>query len=364
MTMQTMQEAPKSSPRGIAPGARLALFAGFLSFCVLGQGVAPGTAQPSVTGQVFAPPAAVRFDHIARAMTQGTYVIEQTRRVVDRAGSFVGVRERFVQDGSLSPVRFELRFQGIETGDLTGTEFQARMQRHRTHARFLNDFQSFYVHDAARAAANYDLVYLGDSRRLDRAVYRFEIRPRVLDRASWVLELDTVTGYPLYRGERLPTGALVSEVVVTSFATGSAAAIPTNVVWWEPLIPVLDFPSPAEGITLLNDARLFVPQRLALPSGYALHQSRATMMPFNREISFVLVYSDGIDTLVVTEKPIPGTQSGTPAEQEHRALLYSDQGMTQARFYHNTVEYLVVGRGVRDVVRRAAESVYREAVGR
>jgi negative regulator of sigma E activity len=238
------------------------------------------------------------------------------------------------------------------------------MQQHRAHARFLNEFQSFYVHDAARAAGNYDLVYQGDGRRLDRAVYRFEVRPRVSDRASWVLELDTVTGYPLYRGERLPTGKLISEVVVTSFATGSAAAIPADVTWWAPLIPLLDFQTPAQGISILNDPRLFVPQRPVLPSGYVLHQTRATMMPFNREVSFVLVYSDGIDTLVVTEKPIPGAQAGNPAEQNHRALLYSDQGMTQARFYHNTVEYLVVGRGVRDVVRRFAESVYREASSR
>ena len=317
----------------------------------------PGAPQP------FAMPWEISLRHVHQAMTGLDYRIEQTRRVLDFAQGmqqWIETTERCRHQamGTGHGERYDLELLTVGGQALSGPRQSLIQSTFRRQAAALYTYQSFRVLELDRAIANYGLLWLGMGRCSGRPVYHVAVYSRVGARSLWLLALDLETAYPLYAGEMSVDGQLVAELQVTSFVHGRDANLPGGEWWLQPTPGVQQYGTAAAAVQSLGLPRAIVPEAAALPAGFAHHEARVVIDPLSGEKRGTLVYSDGIDFLAVLQS----APRSAPVGAGHALGVYHDSGMTQVLFRHADVEFLVIGRGAAQPVRRTAQALYAQAL--
>ena len=241
---------------------------------------------------------------------------------------------------------------------LSGPELARRQHEFSRQAGAIHDYQSFRVVDSAAAANNYRLSFLGLGRRAGRVVYRFATYAVRGDRSAWILDLDMVTGCPLYRAEHDLAGQLVSEVEATDFQP--LDTVPATQPWWKPHMTVTEFangPTSAGGLGVQGAA---LPSRSVLPDGFEVESSRIVEDPVTGAKQSVILYTDGIDRLFVVQTK-SALQELLP-KGGHAIGVFQSQGMTQCMFVHRGVSRLIVGRGHAGPLKLVAQAFYAQLV--
>lgn len=321
--------------------------------------VAP--ASPPTVSTPFAWPWEVTFDRIERAMAERSYRIVQMRRILDQSdprvqSHWLGMQELLLHGArsSAGPETFDLQFLGLEGQALSPQQFAARKKAFDEQAGFLYHYQSFRVSDATLADQNYALLFLGVGTRLQRPVYRMAAYSKVGMRTGWLLELDALTGYPLYRGEYDLQGRLVSEVEVTAFDDGFRGVVPQRL---DPFNSQLES-SPQAALTAAGVTGASVPSAAIVPPAYAVHASKVLTDPYTGVKRAIVIYSDGVDEMFVEVAPDSRTALTTGPTI---AFFRDPAGITQCTFVDSGSQYVVVGRDTR-VVKGFASNLYTEAV--
>jgi hypothetical protein len=270
----------------------------------------------------------------------------QLRRILDR-GNLVTIREELVvaADGTAqSP--YSLRFLGVE-GEPSGSPlWQHWSQQHARHANFLHQHGGFAIRDTARAQANYSLHNFGPIVRAGRSAERIVVFPNRLDKAVWLIDVDTASHLPLYSAEYDSQYRLLSEVEVVNFALG-AQLTSRNA----PSMTVTVLTNFDAAKVAMNTSGIVDPQLQSVPE-YGLTRLQMVDNPLNARRSLVLVYSDGVDEFFVTQSPgttdvfasLP-SQSKSSGRDANTVARYRDITMSVLTFWHNGVTFQVSGRG-------------------
>ncbi len=319
------------------------------------------------SGGLFAMPWEIDFQRLQDAWDHSNFELTQVRRVLDhrrstrgRAG-MVGVREKLIHgaDQPGNPGGFRLEFLGPEGRKLPPALFRQRRRVHDAESGFLYDYQSFRVVDAVKAEKNYHIWFVGGKRRFGRLAYVLAVLPKLPGRSAWLLELDALSGVPLYRGEFSSQGHLVAEVVVKSFRlASSASSLKPKKGWWRSPVGIKEFVSPAACLSALGKVKTVVPSVSVFPSGYEFHTTHTNTHLFTGEKKAVIVYSDGIDQMFSWQ----GATKDLPLPGGHTISVYQDEGITQATFIHAGVFYCVSGRGTGGPTRETTKRLYEQAV--
>ncbi|MEE2887375.1 MAG: hypothetical protein VX951_08070, partial [Planctomycetota bacterium] len=260
---------------------------------------------------------------------------------------------------------FQLAFAGVEGKTLSTAQRLQRRAAFDLQAAFRFKFQSFRISDAAQADRVYNLVFLAYGRRTTREgvriVYRMVVLPKQWDRSLWLVELDMVTGYPLYAGQysRFGNGRreLAAELIVTSVRTGMR--FPNSTTWWSPTLGVQRAATEMAALkAALQSSRAYVSTRRLVPGSYRSLHYEVHTDPYKGKKHALLVYTDGVDHFFVRQRNVPVVARGSDD-----SVAYLDRdGITQCLFSHKGVEFLVVGRtdGVR--VRDLSAGIFSRAI--
>ena len=302
------------------------------------------------------------FSAVRVAQTQTDYRAVQVRRVrgsfsgLGRGGEWVSAVETAVHRGASgsSPELFALELTGFEGVSMSETQLQQRRRLYQGQAGYLFRYQSFTVHDARVAAANYSLFDLGaGATHAGRTCNRIAVVSRTLDRPSWLLDLDAATSLPLYCGEFTPVGALVSELEVLCVNYGAAAQIPAGSAWaWTPRMGVQHFATVSAAAAGAPGLTAIAPD---IGAGYRFDHARLITDPLTTDQSVVSVHHDGIDSLMFRQRTQPQI-----SDPHHVLKVFTDAGVTQCMFQHKRTEMLVIGRCT--LVREIAKRIYVQAV--
>ena len=138
-----------------------------------------------------------------------SYEVEQVRRVLDRhdprnpSSAWICVRERMAHVAARSgqEERFDLHFLGLERSELDPDEFAQRAKQYQDQSFDLIHNHGFRIHDAARAASNYSIVFLGLGARVQRTTYQVAVISKVGQRGVAV-DLDLTAVTPIKAGTR------------------------------------------------------------------------------------------------------------------------------------------------------------------
>jgi len=331
-------------------------------------------AGPSGTIGPFAPPWGVTFQHIKDAMESrlGGVVVEQTRRVrrvdsqtkaVSYPGTFEQLKFRPADPGGES--RFQLTFKGLEGQVLTPSQRVSQRAAFDRQAAFRFKFQGFRVSDATQAERVYKLVFLAYGKRTTRqgirVVYRMAVLPRQWDRSLWLVELDTMTGYPLYAGQYSRFDGvqreLAGELIVTSMRTGMR--FPNGTKWWAPTLGVRRASTEVAALTTaLRASQKYVTTRPEVSMSYRSMRYEVHTDPYKGNRHALLVYTDGVDHFFVRQRNVPVVARGADD-----SVAYLDRdGVTQCVFSHKGVEFLVVGRSDGSRVRDLSAGIFQRAI--
>jgi hypothetical protein len=384
LTITTGSTRPGSTPGcgapscGVRSGGVLVTSVVALALLGLGNGLeAQSVGGSQASPRVFAQPQDVSFAHIQAAMEGkfGAYYVEQTRRAItSKPGQpvkFEGVLEQLTfrpaDPVAKAAARFKLSFYGIEGRTLKGNDFARRAALFGNQAGFTFQHRGFHVVDAALAAKQYDLMFLARETRSTRQgvrdVYRMAVIPKRWDRTGWILLLDTATGYPVYMGEyALGSNAidLRSELFATYFLSGVRVPDAKDKSWWAPIKGIEAMASAGAAVkkALTKSTKYVLPMLSELPGGFRLETSEVHTDPYSGDRSALLGFTDGVDRIFVTERNVPLKKRG----REDTIWYRDEKGLTQCGFSHHGVAFRVVGRSVRDTVRKLSLGVFRRAV--
>ena len=309
----------------------------------------PQPTKPRATataGQPVIPLATPSLATLHNAVCNQDCTLVQLRRFRDGQGSVVAVRESLEidADGSTEP-RFALTFLGVE-GELTGSPLYLKWQQsYGRHARQLFTHASFRIHDLARAQANYTLHDFGPTVRASRSARRVVVFPQSLDKAIWVIDVDSVTGVALYTAEFDAQMHLLAEVEALSFVP-SVQPLPAAATG--PGAPVTHATF-AAAMTALASPPGVVDPDVQLVAEYHLERVETRTDPLNAQAKLVMTYSDGIDQFMVVQSPgttdfFAGLPAG-PATNGSTIGRYRDPAMSVLLFWEGGVSFQVAGRG-------------------
>lgn len=327
--------------------------AGLAALVVLGERVSAQDLARQIREQAFAA--------VQSGQTRADYRAVQVRRVrgtfsgfdVDR--EWVSAVENLVHRGATQsrPEAFSLDLVCFEGISMSAADLQHRQRLYQGQAGYLFRFQSFRIHDAGAAAANYELFDVGVSvQRAGRRCGRYAIVSRSLDRPSWVIDVDAATNVPLYCGEFTPARELVSELEVLRIDYGIAAQVPEGDSWaWTPRVGIQHFATAAQALSQVPTLAALTP---AIP-GYAFDHARVVTDPLSGEQSVVMVHVDGIDSVLLRQRRQPRIDT-----DGHVLKVFADAGVTQCLFQQSETEFLLIGRST--LVRELAKAIYSQAV--
>jgi hypothetical protein len=315
----------------------------------------------------------VTFPLLASAPFQSSYQADQVRRFLDSSGNLVELQERLTVQGNgsqSSPFRLDFVDQlgpKAKQGPVAmlAPKWDALYQ---DHAGLLFLHSGFRVHDPVLAQANYSILDFGTARRAGRDVRRVVVYPGRPDKAIWVVDVDTLTGIPLYSAEFDPSAHLLGEVEITALNLGSAM-IPQTANWnWSPRLTITNLTSPQQAATSLVGASPTIPAVGQIMSEYALRDLHVAGNTLNASQTLVFGYTDGIDEFFVSEAfgsndpfaPSPMTPRGAP--RTHTIASYDDPGLRAYVFHENGVSFEVIGRGSLRRLQDVAKRVCHQAV--
>lgn len=311
---------------------------------------AQGQPSPVITA-----PQDVTFNLLANAPQQSLYQLEQTRRFRTPTNQMVSVNEELTVDGNgqgNSP--FRLDFLSVVGAPLTSADSVKWSGTYQRFGSLFYEHGSFRVHDPVLAAQNYRIRVFGQGVRINRAIWRVVVFPLRLDKSIWLLDLDALTGIPLYTAEFDSSARVVSELVVTQFAAAAQVSrLPAN--WaWQPRMSVTALPLTADAVMQFPaNTHVIRPATGALMSDYRRVRSHLTDNPFNGERSLVDTFCDGIDEFFVVQTPgrldpfagspslkLPGGKTSADT-----IAYYDDPSLRVYEFFQRGVSFQVAGRG-------------------
>lgn len=365
-----------SSIRHLKPGTHFAVFCGSVlawSISVPAQGFSTPTPGQGTFGP-FSSVATVTFQKIKDAMEikLGGLVIEQIRRVrhVDprtKAISFPGTQEllKYRPPNKVRDSKFLLTFLGLEGKTLSSGERARLTADFNRQAAYRFNFLGFRISDAAQADSVYTLRFLAYGLRTTkegvRIVYRMVVLPKKGDRSVWLLELDMMTGYPLYAGEYSRFGhgrrELATELIVTSMRTGMR--FPYGTKWWAPSLTVQNVSTELAALkTALKTSQVYVATRRHVPSSFLGVRYQVHTDPYKGKTHALLTYTDGIDHIFIRQRNVPKVTRGADD-----SIAYLDlDGVTQCVFTHKNVQFMVIGRSYKFRVQDISADMFTRAI--
>lgn len=298
---------------------------------------------------------------IEQALLSQDYTVEQFRRFRDELGNVVTVREMLevAANGTTSP-EFEITFLGVE-GEPAGSVVSVKWQQ--IYERFGKQFfrhGSFQVRDLVKASANYVLHDYGPVVRAGRAARRMVVFPTSIDKAIWVVDIDSLTSVPLFIAEfdnQLQLQANVEALTFTSSVQVISSKLMAVIV-----TPMTSYSS-AEAF-LGSPVGLVNPDVMVTPD-YELETLEVHHDPINGRRKLVMNYSDGIDQYMVAQTlsssdPFAGLPSAVGGA--HTIGRFRDPSLSALVFWDDQVTFHVAGRGSLLRLDNIASRVYLQAL--
>ena len=298
---------------------------------------------------------------IQQALLTQDYSVEQLRRFRDEAGQIVTVREQLQVEanGTVRP-DFELTFLNVE-GEPSGSPLNLEWQQayNRFGVLFVRQ-GSFQVRDNTKASANYSLHDYGQVVRAGRVARRMVVFPNSVDKAIWVVDIDSLTSVPLLIAEFDNLYRMRANIEVLTFTPSVQAITPTvpsfNVT------PMPDFPM-AEAY-LGNPSGLVDPNVMVTPE-YSLENIEIYDDPINGRQKLVMSYSDGIDQFMVAQtlnSPDPFATLPSSVGGSHTIGRFRDAALSALVFWDDQVAFHVAGRGSLRRLDQVASKIYLQAL--
>lgn len=360
------------TPNQERPGRTHLQFAGTLCALALvlpsfghaqrGVAAAPGSQQP-------APSTTLSIAALEQGPRANDHTIVQLRRFFDGRAGVVTVREelRVDADGTDSPP-YVLSFLGVEGELPTSSVSQNWAQTYSRHGGLFYRHGFFHIHDLAKAQQNYTLHNFGTVVRAGRTAHRIVVFPNQsfpngLDKAIWLLEVDTVTFVPLYTAEYDARFRLLSEIEAVTFLPSVQLGTPPP-----SLMVVTAQPSFAAARSFMGDPVGVIEPNSSFVGEYGLQSVDVATNPLNNRQSLTLCYTDGIDEFFVVQSP--GTSdffAGLPTNKSatgntNTIARYRDASMTVLLFWDDSVGFQVTGRGALARLDGFAKSIYAQAL--
>lgn len=322
---------------------------------VIGQGVTVAPTPKSVT------PSIPTLASMQQAVLGQDYTVEQLRRFKEENGNIVTVRELLEVDanGTLRP-DFQLTFMevvGEPPGSQLTQDWQAAYNRYGT--LFFRQ-GAFNVRDLTKASTNYSLHDFGVVVRAGRIARRMVVFPNALDKAIWVIDVDSLTSVPLFIAEfdhSLNLFANIEAVTFTSTVQPITPTVPSSTV-----TAMQDF---ASAQTFLNTpAGLLDPNVLAAVD-YTLKNIEVHDDPINGRKRLVMSYTDGIDQFMIVQTvntvdpfaTLPSSSGGA-----HTIGRFRDPAVSALVFWDDQVAFHIAGRGQLTRLDEVARMVYLQAL--
>ena len=289
-------------------------------------------------------PAVPTLASIAQSLQNQDYTVEQYRRFRDESGTLVTVRERLkVGANGTDRPDFEITFLGV-VGEPAGSALSVEWQQ--AYNRFGHLFfrhGSFQVRDLAKAAANYTLHDYGQVVRAGRLARRMVVFPVSIDKAIWVVDIDSATSVPLCVAEFDNSLQLRANIEVLTFTPSVQAITPTQSA--ANVTPMVNY---AAAETFLGLPSGLVDPIVSVTPDYALESVEVHDDPINGREKLVMSYSDGIDQFMVVQTlntldPFAGLPSSGGGA--HTIGRFRDRAVSALVFWDDQVTFHVAGRG-------------------
>lgn len=325
---------------------------------VLGQGVtnAPA-AKVKVVSTSFIPTLA----SMQQAVLNQDYTIEQLRRFKEENGNIVTVRELLEVDanGTLRP-DFELTFLEV-VGEPPGSQLTQDWQQ--TYNRYGTLFfrqGAFNVRDLVKASTNYSLHDFGIVIRAGRLARRVVVFPNAIDKAIWVIDVDSLTSVPLFIAEFDHSLNLFANIEAVTFISTVQPITPTL-----PTSNVTAMPDFASAQTFLNSPAGLLNPNVMVAIDYTLDNLEVHDDPINGRKKLVMSYTDGIDQFMIVQTVntvdpfanLPSSASGA-----HTIGRFRDPAISALVFWDDQVAFHVAGRGLLKRLDEVARRVYLQAL--
>ena len=203
----------------------------------------------------------------------GTVKLDAIRKWTDFAGKMpVEVTERVRVEPGKGFLLDLVNIREVGTTQLD-PKLQWRSLRYPQNAGYFYYFRDFRVHDAKRASKNYVARSMGNIQRGTQTLAVYDVLPRVQNRCSYRILVDTTTGLCLDRIEFDATGRVTStlfyEPLLTRIGAGANKGLNEVKEWWKPWMLVRDFqklPEAAKTLTFKPRIPTFV------DTGFAMQQ--------------------------------------------------------------------------------------------
>jgi hypothetical protein len=294
----------------------------------------------------------------------------QWRRFRDAQANVVTVRERLQVDanGSNSPA-YALTFLGVE-GQLPGSpaflkwqQIYSRMVYNQMGSLFF-EHSTFRVRDLTKAQVNYTLHHFGTTVRANRTANRIVVFPQSLDKAIWLIDVDSQTHVPLYAAEFDSQLRLLSEVEALTFV--AAVVLPPPPPGGGSVTLHQDF---AAADTFLGHPQGLVEPNVSLAIDYSVERIAVRVDPLNNQHKLVITYTDGVDQFVIAQTlGVPDVFDGLAKQDSasqginHTIARYRDPAMSVLLFWEGGVAFQVAGRGALQRLDELARRLYLQAL--
>jgi len=301
------------------------------------------------------------FATMEQAILNQDYTVEQLRRFRDENGNVVTVRERLEVDANgTSRPDFQLTFLGVE-GEPAGSQLTLDWQQayNRYGTLFVRQ-GSFLVRDLPKASSHYTLHDFGLVVRAGRVARRMVVFPNALDKAIWVIDVDSLTSVPLFLAEfdhNLNLFANIEAVTFTSTVQPISPTQPSSVV-----TPMADF---AAAEAFLGSPSGLLDPNVMVAVDYTLENIEVHDDPINGRQKLVMSYTDGIDQFMIVQTVntvdpfanLPSANGGA-----HTIGRFRDPAVSALVFWDDQVAFHIAGRGVLKRLDDVAYRVYLQAL--
>ena len=324
-----------------------------------GQGLGlAASSSPSNKAATFAVPS---FASMAQAALTQDYTIEQVRRFRDANGNIVSVRERLEVDANgTSRPDFAITFMGVQ-GEPVGSSVSQQWQNaYDRHGSMFFRHGSFHVRDAGKAVGNYTLHDFGQVVRAGRVARRMVVFPGTLDKAIWLVDIDSATKIPLFVAEFDNQLSLCANTEAVSFSASVSSITPTV-----PSSVVTHVASYAAATVMLGSRTGLIDPDLMVIPDYSLEGLEVHDDPINARQKLVMSYSDGIDQFMVVQTinsldPFAGMPSNSAGA--HTIGRFRDPAVSALVFWDDQVVFHVAGRGSLRRLDDVARRIYLQAL--
>lgn len=301
------------------------------------------------------------FASMRQAVLSQDYTVEQLRRFKDENGNIVTVRELLEVDanGTIRP-DFELTFMevvGEPAGSPLTIEWQQAYNRYGT--LFFRQ-GAFNVRDLGKASTNYSLHDFGVVVRAGRIARRMVVFPNAIDKAIWVIDVDSQTSVPLFIAEFDHSLNLFANIEAITFTPSVQPITPTQPS--SNITPMSDY---ASAQSFLGSPAGLLDPNVMVAVDYTLENIEVHVDPINGRQKLVMSYTDGIDQFMVVQTVNtvdPFASLPSSAGGAHTIGRFRDPAISALVFWDDQVAFHIAGRGLLKRLDEVARRVYLQAL--